>query len=69
MALGGLVIGLYFKLGGIRSAFQAAGAFAVLEDIRQELDRSELTELIGRDAFFETGYDVEAAFRTTNAIQ
>jgi membrane protein len=30
MALGGLVIGLYFKLGGIRSAFEAAGAFAVL---------------------------------------
>jgi len=30
MALGGLLIGLYFKLGGIRSAFEAAGAFAVL---------------------------------------
>jgi len=30
MALGGLVIGLYFKLGGIGSAFEAAGAFAVL---------------------------------------
>jgi membrane protein len=30
MALGGLVIGLYFKLGGIHSAFEAAGAFAVL---------------------------------------
>jgi membrane protein len=30
MVLGGLVIGLYFKLGGISSAFQAAGAFAVL---------------------------------------
>lgn len=30
MALGGLLIGLYFKLGGIGSAFQAAGAFAVL---------------------------------------
>ena len=30
MALGGLVIGLYFKFGGIRSAFEAAGAFAVL---------------------------------------
>ena len=29
-ALGGLVIGLYFRLGGIRSAFEAAGAFAVL---------------------------------------
>ena len=30
MALGGLVIGLYFKLGGIGSAFEAASAFAVL---------------------------------------
>jgi membrane protein len=30
MALGGLVIGLYFKLGGIHSAFEAAGSFAVL---------------------------------------
>jgi membrane protein len=30
MALGGVAIGLYFKLGGINSAFQAAGAFAVL---------------------------------------
>jgi len=30
MAVGGLVIGLYFKLGGISSAFEAAGAFAVL---------------------------------------
>ena len=30
IALGGLVIGLYFKLGGIGSAFEAAGAFAVL---------------------------------------
>jgi membrane protein len=30
MALGGLVIGLYFKLGGVHSAFEAAGAIAVL---------------------------------------
>jgi membrane protein len=30
MALSGLVIGLYFRLGGIHSAFEAAGAFAVL---------------------------------------
>jgi membrane protein len=29
-ALGGLVIGLYFSLGGVHSAFEAAGAFAVL---------------------------------------
>jgi membrane protein len=28
--IGGLVIGLYFKLGGINSAFEAAGAFAIL---------------------------------------
>jgi len=30
MGLGGLVIGFYLKLGGISSAFEAAGAFAVL---------------------------------------
>ena len=30
MALGGLVLGIYFKLGGVSSAFEAAGAFAVL---------------------------------------
>jgi membrane protein len=30
MIFGGLAIGLYFKLGGIHSAFEAAGAFAVL---------------------------------------
>jgi membrane protein len=30
MTLGGLVIALYFKLGGVGSAFEAAGAFAVL---------------------------------------
>jgi len=30
MAIGGLVIGLYFRIGGIASAFEAAGAFAVL---------------------------------------
>ena len=30
MALGGLVIGLYFRYGGIHSSFEAAGAFAVL---------------------------------------
>jgi membrane protein len=29
MTIGGLVIGLYFKLGGIGSAFEAAGAFAL----------------------------------------
>ena len=30
MSVGGLVIMLYFKFGGVRSAFEAAGAFAVL---------------------------------------
>jgi membrane protein len=30
MAIGELVIGLYLKLGGISSAFEAAGAFTVL---------------------------------------
>jgi membrane protein len=30
MAIGGLVIGLYFKYGGVHSAFEAAGAFSVL---------------------------------------
>jgi len=30
MSVGGLVIGIFFKLGGISSAFQAAGAFAIL---------------------------------------
>jgi len=30
MTLGGLVIALYFRLGGVGSAFEAAGAFAVL---------------------------------------
>jgi membrane protein len=30
MGIGGLVIGIYFKYGGISSAFEAAGAFAVL---------------------------------------
>jgi membrane protein len=30
MTIGGLLIGLYFRLGGVHSAFEAAGAFAVL---------------------------------------
>ena len=33
------------------------------EDIRLELDRSELTELVGTDAFFETISEVEEAYR------
>jgi high affinity sulfate transporter 1 len=39
----------------------------VEEDIRRELDRSKLTDLIGKDAFFETLNDVEAAYRATLA--
>ena len=30
VALGGLAIGLYFRIGGIQTGFQAAGAFAVV---------------------------------------
>ncbi len=30
MGMGGFVIGIYFKYGGVSSAFEAAGAFAVL---------------------------------------
>jgi membrane protein len=30
MVIGGLVIGIYFRLGGVHSAFEVAGAFAVL---------------------------------------
>jgi sulfate permease, SulP family len=35
------------------------------EDIRRELDVSGVTELIGRDAFFETVADVQEAYRKT----
>jgi len=43
---------------GVRLVFVEVG-----EDIRRELDRSEVTELVGKDAFFETLGDVEAAYR------
>jgi SulP family sulfate permease len=33
------------------------------EDIRLELDRSEVTDLVGKDAFFETLSDVETAYQ------
>jgi MFS superfamily sulfate permease-like transporter len=36
----------------------------VEEDVRRELDKSELTDLIGKDAFYETISDVETAYRT-----
>jgi SulP family sulfate permease len=37
----------------------------VEDDVRRELDLSELTDLIGKDAFFETLSDVEMAYRNT----
>jgi MFS superfamily sulfate permease-like transporter len=37
----------------------------VEEDIRSELDRSEVTDLVGKDAFFETLTDVEDAYRAS----
>jgi len=35
------------------------------DDIRLELDRSEVTDVIGKDFIFETVADVEAAYRAT----
>jgi sulfate permease, SulP family len=35
------------------------------EDIRRELDLSEVTDLVGKDAYFETVSDVEDAYRAT----
>ena len=37
----------------------------VEDDIRRELDLSEVTDLVGKDAFFETIGDVEDAYRAT----
>jgi sulfate permease, SulP family len=37
----------------------------VAPDVRKQLDRSELTGVIGKDAFFETVVDVEAAYKST----
>jgi len=34
----------------------------VEEDVRRELDKSEIADLIGKDAFYETISDVEAAY-------
>ena len=36
----------------------------VEEDVRRELDKSEIADLIGKDAFYETISDVEAAYGT-----
>jgi len=38
----------------------------VSEHVRRELDRSELTGLIGKDAFFETITDLDIAYRAAN---
>ena len=35
------------------------------EDVRRELDLSEVTNLIGKEAFYETLSDVEDAYRVT----
>jgi sulfate permease, SulP family len=48
-----------FKESGIRLVFAE-----VEEDVLRELDKSDLTNLIGNDAFFETISDVETAYRT-----
>jgi SulP family sulfate permease len=37
----------------------------VEEEVRHELDRSEITDLIGKEAFFESLRDVEAAYTAT----
>jgi MFS superfamily sulfate permease-like transporter len=39
----------------------------VSDEIRQELDKSEITDLIGKDAFYESLSDVEAAFNTADS--
>ena len=38
-----------------------------LSDIRHELDVSEVTDLIGKDAFFEAISDVEIAYRAATS--
>ncbi len=48
------------KEKSIRLVFAEVG-----DDVRRELDRSEVTGLIGKDAFFETLVDVETAYRLT----
>ncbi len=39
----------------------------ITEDVRGELDQSEVTDLVGQDAYFETLSDVEAAYRAAIA--
>ena len=36
-------------------------------NVRSELDLSEVTDLVGKDAYFETLIDVEDAYRATAA--
>jgi sulfate permease, SulP family len=51
------------KEKGVRLVMVEAG-----EDIRKELDLSEITDLIGKDYFFETVDDVETAFKAAAAV-
>jgi sulfate permease, SulP family len=50
------------KEKGVRLVFAE-----VDDDIRHELDLSEVTDLVGKEAFFETVADVETAFRATGS--
>jgi SulP family sulfate permease len=51
---------MLLKKKGIKLLFTA-----VDDDIYQELERSKITDLIGKDGFFETFDDVQKAYRTT----
>jgi SulP family sulfate permease len=46
------------KEKGVRLVLAQVG-----EDVRRELDLSEVTDLVGKDAYFETLSDVEDAYR------
>jgi sulfate permease, SulP family len=48
------------KEKGVRLVLAEVG-----EDVRRELDLSEVTDLVGKDAYFETLSDVEDAYRAT----
>ncbi|MFN2190575.1 MAG: SulP family inorganic anion transporter [Candidatus Promineifilaceae bacterium] len=51
------------KEKGVRLVFAEVG-----EDIRKELDLSDVTDLVGRDAFYESAADVEDAFRAEAGV-
>jgi high affinity sulfate transporter 1 len=51
------------KEKGVRLVFAEVG-----EDIRKELDLSDVTDLVGRDAFYESAADVENAFRAEAGV-